>query len=145
MSLIGNIIAIKDNTAIVKVKPVANCNGCKTCALLLKNNSSFNEEREIEATLKGDEYQVGDKVKLELSEGRGSTAALILYGIPIIAFMTGLLLSSSICEFLSIPISDLAQAITAFIFLTISFLIVYFILRRTSSSRHFLMTITEKV
>ncbi len=145
MSLIGNIIAIKDNKAIVKVKPVANCNGCKTCALLLKNNSTFNEEREIEAAFSDEKYQIGDRVKLELSEGRGLTAAVILYGIPIIAFMSGLLLSPSICRFFTIKVTDLAQAVIAFIFLAISFLLVYFILRRTNSSGQFLMTITEKL
>ena len=144
MSLKGKIISLHDNglRAKVLVKPVPDCHGCQACAGIIKMSKAANRESEIEALTNNFSVHEGDTVKLELTEYQGSKIALIIYGIPIICFIIGMLLTPYICNLIKIPITDLARIIGAFSGLFISFAFIFISLKR-SKKDSFIMSISE--
>ena len=144
MSLKGKIISIFDDgiKAKVLVKPVPDCNGCQACAGLIKMSKAANTQCEVEAFTNNLSLHEGDIVKLELTEFQGSKVALILYGIPIIGFLSGMLLTPFICNTFGLQISDLARIIGAFTGLLISIIAISIYLKH-SKKDSFIMTITE--
>ena len=146
MSLKGKIISLHDNgqKAIVLVKPIPDCHGCKACSGIIKMSKAANTESEVEAFTNNLSVHEGDTVKLELSEYQGSKVAFILYGIPIIGFITGMLISPYICNFIGIAVSDLARIIGAFSGLFISLAIIFSLLKK-SNNESFMMSISEVI
>ena len=146
MSLQGKILDIsKDGLkAKVLVKPKANCNGCKACAGLIKNSNITNSEIEVYALTNNLSLKTGDLVTVELSDYQGSKAAFLLYGIPIIGFLTGMFISPYFCNLFNISITDLIRVIAAFTGLFLSFVFVYLYMKFMNNNS-FLMTITSKV
>ena len=144
MSLKGKIISINDNgiKAKVLVQPVPDCHGCQACAGIIKMSKAANSQCEIDVFTNNLTLHVGDTVKLELSEYQGSKVAFILYGIPILCFLAGMLVTPYICNTFGIPLSDLARVIGAFtgLFLSLLAIMVYI---KASSKDTFMMTITE--
>lgn len=143
MSLQGKILLVESNRAKVLVKPVANCNGCKACAGLIKASNAAQSEQVIDAFTNNLPVNKDNIVKLELKEGTGSLAALILYGIPMISFISGMLLAPYICEMLGLQSTDIMRALFAFIFLFLSFYVVYKIWGNKNKPSNLIMTITE--
>ncbi len=146
MSLQAKVISIIENgkKARVKVKPVANCNGCKACAGLIKANKNGLKEQEITVLTNNIEIAENDLVNLELTEYQGSKAAIILYGIPIVGFIGGMLIAPFICSFLSIPITDVSRIIGAGIGFALSVIIIMFY-SRSKNSEAFMMHIASKI
>ena len=145
MSLQGKIISIyNDGTrAKVLVKPIPDCHGCQACAGIIKMSKAANTESEIDALTNDLDVHEGDTVKLELTEYQGSKIAFILYGIPIICFLIGMLTAPYFCNLLQIPSSDLARIIGSFSGLLISTAIIFIYLKRTNKDT-FIMRISEK-
>ena len=98
---------------------------------------SIRLSQEIKAQLKQ-----GDLVKLELSELQGSKVAFIIYGIPILFFLLGMILTPYICGLIKIEVTDFYRIIGAFLGLTISYIIILCI-SKYSKSDNFIMSITE--
>ncbi len=144
MSLKGKIVSIHDNglKAKVLVKPIPDCHGCQACAGIIKMSKAANTESEIEALTNNFSVHEGDTVKLELTEYQGSKIALIIYGIPIIGFIIGMLITPYICNLIQIPVSDLARIIGAFSGLFISFALIIFYLKQQKKDS-FIMNISE--
>ena len=146
MSLQGKILSIynKGKYAKVSVKPVINCNGCKVCAGLIKSSTAVNDEREVEALTNNLNINVGDYVKLELSEYQGTKAALLIYGLPILGFLTGMLLAPYISIFLKIELTDLVRIVCAFagLFISLHLLFLYLKIKKPET---FMMQITEVI
>ena len=105
-------------------------------------SKAANRESEIEALTNNFSVHEGDTVKLELTEYQGSKIALIIYGIPIICFIIGMLLTPYICNLIQIPITDLARIIGAFSGLFIYFAFIFISLKR-SKKDSFIMSISE--
>ena len=146
MSLKGKIISIFDDgrKAKVLVKPIPDCHGCQACAGIIKMSKAANTESEVEAFTNNFSLNEGDIVKLELSEYQGSKVAFILYGIPIIGFILGMLITPYICSLIGIPLSDLARVIGAFSGLFISTAFIYIFLKK-SNNDSFIMSISEVI
>ena len=144
MSLQGKIISISEDKKYAKVlvKPRVNCNGCKACAGLIKSSKAFNSECEVDAVINELNVKQGDNVVLEMTEFQGSKVAFVLYGIPIICFMIGLLIAPYFCSPFNIEVTDLCRIIGAFIGLFFSFLIILAI-RKFTQKESFMMSIVE--
>lgn len=146
MSLQGKVLSVYNNGKYAKVlvKPVIDCNGCKVCAGLLKNSASSREEREVEALTNGYEIKQGDFVKLELTEYQGTKAAILIYGLPILGFMIGILLAPYFSNIFQIEVNDLIRVVCAFAGLVVSLLMV-FIYLRLKKPETFMMQVSKKL
>ena len=146
MSLQAKVISILENgkKARVKVKPVSNCNGCKACAGLIKANKNGLKEQEITVLTNNFEISENDIVNIELTEYQGSKAAIILYGIPIIGFMSGMFIAPFICSILSIPPTDIIRIIGAAVGFILSVIFIMFY-SHSKNSDAFMMHISSKV
>ena len=144
MSLKGKIISLDDSglKAKVLVKPIPDCHGCQACAGIIKMSKAANIESEIEVFTNNFPVKEGDSVKLELSEYQGSKVAFIIYGIPIIFFLIGMLLTPYICNIIGIALTDLARIIGALSGLLISFVFIFYYIKRTNKDS-FIMSISE--
>lgn len=146
MSLKGKIISLHDNglKAKVLVKPIPDCHGCQACAGIIKMSKAANTESEIEVFTNNICVHEGDTVKLELTEFQGSKVALILYGIPIVGFLIGMLTAPHICNLIQMPLTDLTRIICAFTGMFISFAIILFSLKHFQKDS-FIMSISEVI
>lgn len=96
LSAVGTVHEIKGDQATIVFKRSKACGDCHACASFGDGNSVI----ELENTLGA---KVGDRVRIELHSGAVFKASLILYGIPLIALLLGVVLGSRI--------SDLAGAL----------------------------------
>lgn len=92
MSLTGIVTEVKNDFAIVKVIPKPECKGCHACRGFIGGEKK-SENREIRAKIEDVIPSVGDEVLLDLNPGEGSLAALLVFGMPIGGFFTGLFLA----------------------------------------------------
>lgn len=82
----GQVIELKENLAVIRMTRTEACAKCKACiAGMSKKDMIMEADNECSA-------QVGDWVEMELRENGFFQAVLIMYGIPLIAFMAGILL-----------------------------------------------------
>ena len=91
LSAVGTVHEIKGDKAAVVFKRSKACGDCHACASFGDGNSVI----ELENTLGA---KVGDRVRIELHSGAVFKASLILYGIPLIALLLGVLLGSRISD-----------------------------------------------
>ncbi len=142
MSLTGTIIELKDSTAVVEVSPKPECKGCHACTGLLGDKKSAT--RQLEVPLESINVKVGDQVVLDLEPGHGSIAALLIFGMPILAFFLGIWLTPWICNGLELETSDLARVITGFLAMGVSFVLLA-IFSRSSAAKALSMKIVKKL
>ena len=90
------------------------------------------------------EIKEDDLVTLELTEYQGSKAAIILYGIPIVCFIGGMLIAPYLCSILSLPTTDVARIIGAVIGFGLSVLFIMFY-SHSRNSDTFMMHISSIV
>ena len=144
MSLKGKILSVYDNglKAKVSVQPVSDCNGCQACAGLIKMSKAANTHCVVDAFTNNHSVHEGDIVKLELSEFQGSKVAFILYGLPIIFFLVGMLIAPYFCFICNIEVTDIARIICAFssLFLSLFFIAIY---SNKTKKDTFMMSISE--
>ena len=105
-------------------------------------SKAANTECVIDALTNEFSVHEGDFVKLELTEFQGSKVAFILYGIPILSFLLGMLIAPYICSFLGTSTTDLARLVCAFLGLFLSLLAIA-IYSKKSHKENFLMSITQ--
>lgn len=92
MTIKGKIIEIKNKIITVEILSEETCKGCKGC---IKAFAPCNETKTGTAFLKDNyECKVGETIDLlPLQKVNISFAAFILFGLPLIGFFTGILLS----------------------------------------------------
>lgn len=82
----GVVTELKDNLAVIKMTRVEACAKCRSCiAGMTEKEMIMEAENKCNAN-------VGDWVELELAENGFFNAVIIMYGIPLVGFMAGLLL-----------------------------------------------------
>ncbi len=114
----GMVVELKDNLAVIKMKRTEACAKCRACVNGLSEKDMIMEaENQCSA-------QVGDWVELELIENGFFYAVLIMYGIPLLAFMAGLLLSYFVLmpRFLPLSSPDLPSFALGIVFTCLSYL-----------------------
>jgi sigma-E factor negative regulatory protein RseC len=91
MDEIGKVVEVDGagGTVTVAMKRTSACERCGVCITVLNNNEEMRivAKNECAAT-------VGDRVHVELQTESFLKAALILYGLPLVGFLTGCLLGN---------------------------------------------------
>ena len=81
----GQVIEMKDDLVVIKMTRTEACAKCRACVAGLTEREMIMEaENHCDA-------QIGDWVELSMIESGFFSAVLIMYGIPLIGFMAGLL------------------------------------------------------
>ena len=95
MSLPGRVVEVQGEWVVVEVMPRSECNGCIACKSLLDEGEKA-APKKVRA-LKGQiELAEGDQVILDTDPGTGSLAAIIVFGVPMASFFTGLIFTGPI-------------------------------------------------
>lgn len=85
MNEYGKVVAVGDNKATVKIKRNSACGDCKACELGMSNLSELNVE--VENTMGAG---IGDHVRLEMGTPDVLKAAFVVYTIPLMALLIGI-------------------------------------------------------
>jgi len=142
MSLNGKVISVTENHAVVEVTPRPECQGCHACTGLL-DGEKRSSTRQIKVLKNNFDVQENDQVAVDLNPGHGSIAAILIFGIPILAFLAGLTGAPFICDYFSLPVSDIYRLFSGFILMAGAFLCLAFF-SRSSLAEKLSMRITEK-
>ncbi|MDD3000530.1 MAG: SoxR reducing system RseC family protein [Candidatus Riflebacteria bacterium] len=97
MTIKGKILKINNKTITVEILSDETCKECKGC---IKAFAPCNETVTGTALIKDDyEYNVGETIELEpLQKINAAFGAFILFGLPLIGFFAGILLSPFIFQ-----------------------------------------------
>ena len=81
----GQVMEIREDLVVIKMTRIEACAKCRACVAGLAEKEMIMEaENHCDA-------KIGDWVELSMIESGFFSAVLIMYGIPLIGFMTGLL------------------------------------------------------
>lgn len=108
---VGQIVEAHGDTVLVRFKRTKACGECKMCASFGSDEAIVEVENRLNA-------RVGDKVELALHSVSMLKASLIIYGIPLLALLCGVLIG--------IQFSDLLGAALGVAAAILSLLIIHF-------------------
>ncbi len=120
MKKLGHVIKINEEMAYVAVERQEACGGnCEACGGCTgEENVSIVEVRnEIEA-------EVGDKVILEAPESQLLKYTILLYTVPLIAFIVGLFVSIYIFQRMNIDNYEIYSFLVGLIFIALSIIVI---------------------
>lgn len=113
----GQVVNIKENLAVVKMIRTEACAKCRACLQGMNEQEMF-----IEAE-NGCEAITGDWVEIELQENGFLHAVLIMYGIPMIALLAGIVLGYyAVAPLVPHMNRDIVSSLIGLIFTGIAFL-----------------------
>jgi len=114
----GVVIELKNDLAVIKMKRTEACSKCRACI------SGMSEKEMIMEADNQCNAQVGDWVELELAENGFFFAVMIMYGIPLVAFLVGILLTYFIFIPKLMPLTnpDLPSFVVGLLFTGIAYL-----------------------
>jgi positive regulator of sigma E activity len=123
MGLQGTVIECHGRNILVEVVPRAECQGCSACKGLLADGEGP-ATRQI--TVLAGEFAPapGDQVRLDTPPGRGTAAALLLFGLPLLWFFLGLLFGPGLFEWVmgsSVEIRELTALACGIVGLVLAF------------------------
>jgi sigma-E factor negative regulatory protein RseC len=116
MEEIGKIIEQKDQEVKIEITPVGGCAHCSQSNIC----NPFGQNKKVIELKNTINAQIGDWVKIEITEKNRIASVLIILGIPIIFFLIGIIIGHEIS-------GDKMSAILAGLGLIIAFTIVKFI------------------
>lgn len=115
----GKVIGLDGNKAVVALQRSKDCEGCKACCTLSKDESVMLAS--VPNTLGVKE---GDRVKLEISSSQLLLASLVVYLIPVLFLVGGYFLGAFLFSPLLLTAEQGTGILTAFLMLIVSFLAV---------------------
>lgn len=142
MSLHGKVLSVSEQHAVIEVTPRPECQGCHACTGLL-DGEKRSATRQIKVLKNNFTVNVNDEVVIDLNPGHGSIAAVLIFGIPILAFLAGLIGAPYICDYFSIPVSDLYRLLSGFTLMAGAFILLA-VFSRSAMAEKLSMRITEK-
>ena len=104
---VGTVTELNGNKAKVVFTRSKACGDCHACVSFGSNQA----ETELTNTLGA---KVGDRVSIELHSGSVFTASLIMYGIPLVALLAGVLIGSFISDLFT-AVFGIGAAVIAFL------------------------------
>ncbi len=84
----GTVIAVNGSMATVRFKRTDACGKCHACFTLNSTEADIELENSVGA-------RIGDTVLIELHSGSVLNASLIMYGIPLVALIAGVVIGSA--------------------------------------------------
>ncbi len=87
MSIVGKVISIDNDIANIEVKSSSECKGCCACS----KGTISKDSKIIKARIVEIRPEVGSFVMLDTSSGSGAIIAVLIFGLPMIFFITGIL------------------------------------------------------
>ncbi len=117
MAEVGQVVEIKNNLAVVRLTRTEACAKCRACIAGMSEKDMFIEaENECKAA-------VDDWVELILKDNGFYSAVLIMYGIPCIALIVGLLLGYFVLGGLIGSVApEIVGCVTGILFTVLAFL-----------------------
>jgi sigma-E factor negative regulatory protein RseC len=120
MSEIGQVIEKRDNNRlVVKLQRQEACAKCRACSAGMKTEEMLLEAENL------CNAEVGDKVDIALEESDFMKAVFIMYGIPFIFFVVGLIGSYFAMAQLGIANAELLSFVTGIVLVVISYLVIH--------------------
>jgi len=141
MSLQGKVIAVEEGFATVEVEPRPECKGCHACTGLL-DGEKRSAKKQIQAMTEGFKVNPGDEVILDLHPGEGTIAALLIFGLPVVGFLSGMAGAPWLCQMIGNTISDFWRLISGFVGMALAFGLVA-IIARTRPVRKLSLKVVE--
>ncbi|OGC41794.1 hypothetical protein A2Y85_06150 [candidate division WOR-3 bacterium RBG_13_43_14] len=96
----GKVIKVAGDIAEISIVPGDACRSCPACG-----SCRLNEGLRVISAYNLIKAQPGDLVKIEVAEKGGLRAAFIIFGIPIVLAITGLIISAGLIEIYRILIT----------------------------------------
>lgn len=136
MKELGQVIKIDGEKAIVRVNRSEACGSCNACSMG-SSKKKFIDLR-VENTVGAVEKDI---VELDVETPNVLLGAFIMYGIPLISMLVGVLLS----YYVIYKNNELMSCLMGFVFVVITFVIIRLNESKISKSSKFLPTISRKV
>ncbi|MBS6064134.1 SoxR reducing system RseC family protein [Criibacterium bergeronii] len=135
MKELATVIQTNDQDALVRVLRSDACGKCKACSM-------WSEKSEyIDLTVKNTlDAKIGDSVELDLDSPDVLAASFVMYVIPLIALIGGVMLGYYVIK----PNDELTAVITGFILLALSYIGLKFNDNRLKNSDRFVIKMTGK-
>lgn len=112
MGEIAKVTSINNNTITATLVRSSACGDCHACSVGMSGDG---EEKNLEITAVNEcDAKVGDNVNVELSNKAMLSATFIMYGIPLVAMIIGMLIGSRYSDVLAFVLGILFVAITFF-------------------------------
>jgi positive regulator of sigma E activity len=111
---IGKVTAITDDIAQVVFERKSSCDKCKVCSMDKGGNVSLKLKNDIGA-------KVGDVVEVGISDKRLTQSNLIIFGIPLLMLLIGMVIASAL------KLSELYSILIGFGSLVFGFVIIFII------------------
>jgi len=122
------VIANKGTQARVKIIRSDACKKCGACS----------PDKDIKVWAKNPlNAQVGQSVEIEINPATFLSAAMITYGLPLVAFVIGVILAYAVGMFFPISISEPIALMVGLLTMGISVLIIYFINKKAEESQRY--------
>jgi len=128
------VIANRGTQAKVKIIRSEACNKCGACS----------SDKDIKVWAKNPlNARVGQSVEIEINPTTFLSAAMITYGMPLVAFVIGVILAYTVGMFLSISITEPIALLAGLLTMGISVVIIYFINKKAEESQRFYSNIVK--
>lgn len=135
----GLVVGIEGKNAKITIERKSACGSCKGCRLGSSDETSMTIEvsNEVGAS-------VGDLVAVDMESTNVLLAAFIMYGIPLLALLTGVFFSYGLSQIFNYS-SDFIHMIWGILFTVISFFIIKMNEEKIKNSTKFKPTVSEVV
>lgn len=120
----GLVVGVHENNATVKIERRSACGSCKGCRLGTSDETFMNIEVSNEVGA-----MVGDIVEVDMETTNVLLAAFIMYGIPLIALLTGIFVSYGLSRLVGYT-SDAIHML----FGILTMIIAFFLIRRNEKN-----------
>ena len=136
----GVVTSVDGNRARVLMQKHSSCSNCGACKM-----GDEKMEMEIDAINKA-KAQTGDEVEVDMENQNVLKAAFIIYVIPLISLLIGIIVGSSVLAIMNIErYSDFIAGGVGFIFLGISYLVIKLKEKNFKGDTQFTPIITKTV
>lgn len=131
------VVTNKKNRTQVEIIRTSACDGCRCCSV-------GKEGKPLRVWAKNPiNAKVGQVVEIELSASTFLSAALIVYGIPLLAFLVGVGFGYKVSELLNISAIEPFAILTGVGLMLVSFLIIHFLTKREETNRKYASSIVR--
>lgn len=130
MEQVGKVLSVNEDMVKLEVKRISACGtNCKNCAASCEIKS---EIISLPNTIKA---KTGDYVELKSETDKVISFISLIYGVPLLFFLAGVLISYYSLEKLQVKNYEILSFISGIIFTTISYLIIRHIDKKSGASK----------